>query len=75
MKYFILFFLTGCATSEYKQLSKNLTNPGFSSIEDVPNNVVCYIYKDNEDSVVVSMQCMRKDEFKGLKFKATIEKE
>lgn len=76
MKFVLLALtLTSCTTTDYKTVSKQLAKPGLSSIEDVPNNTVCYIYKDDDDNVVVAMQCMRKEEFKGLKFKATIEKE
>jgi len=65
--------LGACTTArDYKQISKQLAEPGLSVIEDTANNTLCYIYKDDDDDVVVSMQCTKKDQFKGLKVNATI---
>lgn len=59
-------------TQDYKLVSKQLAKPGFNVI-DVPGyNAVCYIYKDDDDDVVVAMQCDKKDQFQGLKVNATI---
>lgn len=57
MKYLILlaFTLIGCATRDYTQLTDQVGEYGVQKIKDKKENVVCYVYRDGDNS---SLSCV-----------------
>jgi uncharacterized membrane protein YjgN (DUF898 family) len=48
--------LSGCATREYTQLTKQVADYGIQRFEDKEKNVTCYVYRDSDSN---SMTCLK----------------
>lgn len=49
--------VSGCATRDYKELTKQVAEYGLQTYEDKKHNVLCYIYRDDDSN---SMFCFEK---------------
>lgn len=53
---FLALLLTGCASPrDYTQLTKQVGEYGIQRFEDKPKNVTCWLYRDDDGSVMACL--------------------